>query len=131
MYARAPKFAQKLIFWSYHLRVCSPNWRKYFVVEEHWYVQLSSSVLTGHKKRKTIFKLHYWFIRYSHVKLDIAKRWILLSDEAYFIDRMLKIGSFKQWSIAQLVFDNYNAVTKASPASPSEVDIKIRCRQEI
>jgi hypothetical protein len=44
MYARA-KFAQELFFWSYHLRVCSSSYRKYFVVEEHKYIQLSSSVI--------------------------------------------------------------------------------------
>ena len=43
MYAGAPKFAQEFFFWSYHLRVCSSNYRKYFVVEEHWYGQLYSS----------------------------------------------------------------------------------------
>ena len=35
MYTGAPKFAQELFFWSYHLRVCSSNYRKYVVVEEH------------------------------------------------------------------------------------------------
>ena len=44
MYAGGPKFAQEIFFWSYHLRVCSSSFRKYFVVKEHWYLQLYSSV---------------------------------------------------------------------------------------
>ena len=44
IYAWAPKNAQALVFWSYHLRVYSSHWRKYFVVEEQWYVWLYSSV---------------------------------------------------------------------------------------
>ena len=39
MYAGPPKIAQELYFLSYHLRVSSSNWRKYFVVEKHWYIQ--------------------------------------------------------------------------------------------
>ena len=38
MYAGPPKIAQELFFWSYHLRVSSSNWRKYFVVEAHYYI---------------------------------------------------------------------------------------------
>ena len=45
MHAGAPKFAQIFFFWSYRLRVCSSYWRKYFVVEEPWYIQLYSSDL--------------------------------------------------------------------------------------
>ena len=43
MYAGPPKIAQELLFCSYHLRVSSSNWRKYFFVEEHWYIQLYTS----------------------------------------------------------------------------------------
>ena len=44
MYAGPPKNAQELFFWSYHLRVSSSNWRKYFVVGAHWYIQPYTSV---------------------------------------------------------------------------------------
>ena len=55
MYAGPPKIAQELFFWGYHLRVCSSYWQKYFVVEEHWYVQQYSSVrfwINDGQKRK-------------------------------------------------------------------------------
>ena len=45
IHAGAPKFAQELFFWSYRLRVCSSYWRKYFVVEDHCYIQLYSSAV--------------------------------------------------------------------------------------
>ena len=48
MYAGAPKIAQELFFWSYHLRVCSSYWRKYFAVEKHWYVPLYSNAAPYH-----------------------------------------------------------------------------------
>ena len=53
MYAGPPKIAQELFFLSHPLRVCSSNGRKYFVVEEHWYVQLSSSELWAWAETKT------------------------------------------------------------------------------
>ena len=43
MYAGAPKIAQELFFWSYHLWVGSSYWRKYLAVEKHCYVQLYTS----------------------------------------------------------------------------------------
>ena len=52
MYAGPPKFAQELFFWSYHLRVRSSNYRKYLVVEEHWYVQLYSSDIVSNKEEE-------------------------------------------------------------------------------
>ena len=43
MYAGGPKIAQELFLWSYHLRVGSSYWRKYFAVEKHCYVQQYTS----------------------------------------------------------------------------------------
>ena len=53
MYSGAPKFAQEFFFWSYHLRVCSFNYRKYFVVEEHRYVQLYSNDITTNRPNRS------------------------------------------------------------------------------
>ena len=39
MYAGPPRNAQELFFWGYHLRVSSSNWRQYFVVGAHGYIQ--------------------------------------------------------------------------------------------
>ena len=50
MYAGAPKIAQELFFWSYHLKVGSSYWRKYFAVEKHGYVQLYTSVSIPRRK---------------------------------------------------------------------------------
>ena len=48
MYAGPPKNAQELFFWSYHLRVSSSNWRKYFVAGAHWYIQPYTSARMSH-----------------------------------------------------------------------------------
>ena len=60
MYAGPPKIAQVLFLWSYHLRVSSSNWRKYFVVEAHWYIQRYTSAaaagsLDKDRRKNTFF----------------------------------------------------------------------------
>ena len=61
MYAGAPKFAQEFFFWSFHSRVCSSNWRKYLVVELHWYAQLYSSDTGSVKKGTNSFSRLFFF----------------------------------------------------------------------